>query len=512
MRKLLRRECRVKLTSRWGRSCGRPCNDAQRFLTSYECITLWFYREAGGFVLKSLSVLGLRGFATRQTLEFAIPSGELGSGLTIIVGANNAGKSTMMEALRALAADQGVSVTQGKRNEKAGDLVEISVTPTNGQALTLKSVTAGSSETVRVGDYHAQRTVLVIPSRRTFAPYFHRNEWDRTTYIGQGGLPAARESAVANFNSRLFRALKNQEGFNRLLARVIHPVPSWTIDQADSGQHFVKIRNGDSWHSSEGAGEGFVSLLFLIDGLYDSAEGDLIAIDEPELSLHPSVQRRLCGLIAEYAATRQIVVSTHSPYFVDIHALATGGRIARAFRRDNASELSHLSRETALRLYEAARDMNNPHLMGLDAREVFFLEDNIILVEGQEDVMFLSRALSSIETELNGTVFGWGAGGAEKIELIAKVLDELSFKKVVGLVDADKAGLLGKFRAKFPRFHFAAIPANDIRSKPATRARDAKIGLLDDGNETVRQEYWEDFAAIVRYTNAYLSGKDDSPE
>ena len=34
----------------------------------------------------SLTLKGLRGFSTEQTLEFAKPSGEVGSGLTILVG------------------------------------------------------------------------------------------------------------------------------------------------------------------------------------------------------------------------------------------------------------------------------------------------------------------------------------------------------------------------------------------------------------------------------------------
>ena len=32
------------------------------------------------------------------------------------------------------------------------------------------------------------------------------------------------------------------------------------------------------------------------------------------------------------------------------------------------------------------RDLNNPHTLGIEANEAFFLEDSIILVEGQEDV------------------------------------------------------------------------------------------------------------------------------
>jgi AAA15 family ATPase/GTPase len=50
-----------------------------------------------------IDISGLRGFATNQRLELAIPNGKVGSGLTIVVGQNNAGKSTVTEAFAAIA-------------------------------------------------------------------------------------------------------------------------------------------------------------------------------------------------------------------------------------------------------------------------------------------------------------------------------------------------------------------------------------------------------------------------
>jgi hypothetical protein len=275
----------------------------------------------------------------------------------------------------------------------------------------------------------------------------------------------------------------------------------------DSGQHFVKIRVGDATHSSEGAGEGFISLLFIIDALHDIGKGEMVAVDEPELSLYPAVQRNLARLISEYAATNQVVIATHSPYFVDIEALGHGARFVRVYRRKQGTEFAQLSDETGRRLYRASLDMNNPHMMGLNAREVFFLDDEIVIVEGQEDVMFYGRALDTVKEELQGTIFGWGAGGAEKIELIAKVLDELRYQKVVGLVDANKSDLLDGLRAQFKNYHFDAIPGDDIRTKPATKARDARSGLLDDANEKVRPEYREPFSRVIQAANKYLTDK-----
>jgi hypothetical protein len=40
-------------------------------------------------------------------------------------------------------------------------------------------------------------------------------------------------------------------------------------------------------------------------------------IDEPELDLHPQMQKKLALLLSEEAKTRQIIVCTHSPYFIN---------------------------------------------------------------------------------------------------------------------------------------------------------------------------------------------------
>ncbi len=40
-------------------------------------------------------------------------------------------------------------------------------------------------------------------------------------------------------------------------------------------------------------------------------------IDEPEISLHPQAQRKLLDSLKEISKTKQVFVSTHSPFFVD---------------------------------------------------------------------------------------------------------------------------------------------------------------------------------------------------
>lgn len=50
--------------------------------------------------IQSLKLAYFKGFSNNETrLDFSIPNGELGSGLNILIGENNSGKSTVFEAI-----------------------------------------------------------------------------------------------------------------------------------------------------------------------------------------------------------------------------------------------------------------------------------------------------------------------------------------------------------------------------------------------------------------------------
>lgn len=459
--------------------------------------------------LQKLELRGLRGFATLQELAFAIPNGESGSGLTTLVGPNNGGKSTIVEALRALAASSPQnlthprSFTEGRRNKRAGDKIIIQATDSSGKVGGLRTVESGGSETewlpAQVGEQ-----IFVLPSRRYFNPLFYKNVTTRGDYIVNYDVSStARGGPLQQFGARLFQVQQNHTEFDAVLEEVISPVPKWTIDQTDSEQYYLKVETSGQHHSSEGMGEGLVSLLIIIDALYDSSAGDVIVIDEPELSLHPSLQRRLFTLLSKYAADRQIVIATHSPYFVDFNALLRGARIARLHLHDGSSVISALSEPTVKRLAGFIHNYNNPHILGLDAREAFFLEDGVILVEGQEDVVFYQQIADQLGIKIHGSFFGWGVGGADNMKAIATVLCELGFEKVVGLIDGNRDSLVPELRKELPQYQFHAIPADDIRTKPTIKARPTVPGILDESG-IVRPEYVEPMKDMLACVNQAL--------
>lgn len=459
--------------------------------------------------IKSLTLEGLRGFSSKQFLRFAQPSGKEGSGLTILVGPNNGGKSTVVEALSTFSGRQDVSFSEGKRNKEAGDRILIRIEFDTGEEIEVKTVESGGSQTKFESKTSQQKDNLyILPSRRYFNPYFgHSSGMDRQRY-SEYPEPQIRGANLDVFSRRLFNALENKEKFDQVLRKVMDPVPSWTIELSDTRQYYLKINTSGQYHTSEGLGEGIVSLFFIVDALYDSKAGNVIIIDEPELSLHPSYQRHLAILFAEYAKSRQIVYATHSPYFVDFHYLSNGAEIARIHKSNVGCTISQLSPETADSLSGLLKNRNNPHILGLNAREALFLEDQVVLVEGQEDVVYYTKLVKDIAPKLENRFFGWGVGGAGNIETISSLLHDLGFSKVAVIVDKDKKNLLPHLKERFPEYHFDSIPAEDVRTKKEKISK-GTYGLFDE-DDSLRPEFKEETEELFRKAEGFF--QNDNPK
>jgi predicted ATP-dependent endonuclease of OLD family len=282
------------------------------------------------------------------------------------------------------------------------------------------------------------------------------------------------------------------------------------LSNQTQGNHYLKIKlSANHSHSSEGLGEGLISLMFIADALYDSPVGSLLVIDEPELSLHPALLRKLSQLLSEYAKDRQIVLATHSPYFADLSYIAAGAHLARVYVDESGCRISSLSSSTGNKINGLLANLNVPHIFGLDAREIFFQDDGVILVEGQEDVVRYRLIEEQLGTKFEGAFFGWGVEGFGNFKVCAQILSELGFSRVASIVDGDHPEVASELTSLFPKFKFFVIPAADVRTKPETQAKPGKEGLLDlDG--TIRPQFQPAISQLISEVNAYLKPKEES--
>lgn len=449
-----------------------------------------------------IEIEGFRGFAEKVHLNLSKPNGKKGSGLTIIVGPNNTGKSTIIESLHILAGTQEVSFNEFMTNKKAEHKVEITIKHKSGLMKKLKTREDGGSETeweTTGTDINPSR-IFVLPSRRGFGPLLKsqakRKKEERLKYISNTPFSGNRREEMYRFQTRIFKWQDNKKRFNKELKKILDLLPEWKINNL-TGEKYLEISEGEARYNSEGLGDGILNILMIADAFYDSVPKETIVIDEPELSLHPSLQKKLLKYFAEYAKDRKIVISTHSPYFIDFNYLVNGAMLVRTVKENNSIKLYQLSKKSIINIKNFKNDLFNPHVLGLNAKEVFFLEDKVILVEGQKDVLCYENILNQLGIPLKGEFFGWGVGGAEKMRIIAQILEELGFKKVLGILDSDKKKNAKDLEKKFKNYSFFNIPTEDVIDKKN------KIGICDK-HGILKSKYINNMKKIFENINNIL--------
>lgn len=267
---------------------------------------------------------------------------------------------------------------------------------------------------------------------------------------------------------------------------ILDTLPNWSIEEYPSGDYYLKFEYNGFIHTSDGLGDGLINIFFIVDALYDSDIQQTIVIDEPELSLHPSLQKRVLKYLAEYAKDRQIVITTHSPYFVNFDYLINGARLFRTVKENNLIKIYQLSSESITSIKDYKNDLYNPHVLGLNAKEIFFLADNVILVEGQDDIYCYEKMQNKLGMFLKGEFFGWGVGGANKMKPISKILQDLGYKKVVGILDSDNKTqkIFNDISEEFKDYKYFRIPTKDVIKKRGVK----KTAICDKFGE-LKNEY-----------------------
>lgn len=331
--------------------------------------------------IKRLTINGLRGFSDETNIHFAIPDNLTpGSGLTVLVGPNNSGKSTIIEAVHLLISNNDI-IPISSRNIKNAGKIKIEAEDLNGNIRTIESTNNNGAFVQKkynnqdIDFWADNMNTFILSSKRNFLSTFHNNSYqNRDSYKGNISDSDYRSenNINNNFGGRLLTIYKNRNKFDNCLEKVIKPLPKWTIESSDSNNLYLEFSFDKIKHSSKGAGDGYINIFNIVDSLYDSVENNVILIDEPEISLHPDLQRKLFNLLVEYSKDKQIIVSTHSPYFVDWSLFSNKTKIIRLKKELDSIQLFELSETTKNGISKILDDYQKPHILSLNANEIFF--------------------------------------------------------------------------------------------------------------------------------------------
>lgn len=110
----------------------------------------------------------------------------------------------------------------------------------------------------------------------------------------------------------------------------------------------------------------------------------LVGIEEPELYIHPQIQRSIFSVLKEFAQLDQVVYVTHEPAFIDIasyHEIAVVRKVSVA----EGSRVTQCERGV-LGDPEERKGFQFLNSFGLQQNELFFAR-SVVLVEGDQDMI-----------------------------------------------------------------------------------------------------------------------------
>lgn len=152
----------------------------------------------------------------------------------------------------------------------------------------------------------------------------------------------------------------------------------------------------------------------------------VVAIEEPESHLHPESARQLYDTIMSLSQTHQIVLTTHSPLFVN---------------RTNLKEniIVNDGKATPVKKIKEIRDV-----LGIHISDNLTNAEHVLIVEGEDDKTALEKLLPSMSTKIkraiqNGTFIIDYIGGAGNLPYKLSFYRNLQCKYHV-LLDNDDAG------------------------------------------------------------------------
>jgi predicted ATP-dependent endonuclease of OLD family len=479
-------------------------------------------------ILTKFELKGFRGFTKKQTVDFAAPDNtKLGSGITYIVGENNSGKTSILEALQMREfndANNKLRTSDCESNNTAFKLFVDNDVPI--QHLTLirpdSYVLQDSINTDDSRTFHAEHYPVFVPSRRSWSPrvnnsYNLQNARMNHTNNSERLRQLPEVYGLNNFIADLFYAIetdkKTYAEVIELIRRVFPDFQSFSTVNEDAANISYKTNDGIR-HRSDFLGDGVVSVMRILAQLVVCGDRAMI-IDEPELSLHPLSQKRLIKVLAERAMRQQIIISTHSPYLVSWEYIKQGAKLNRVVKLSPKETAVFILQEyETYQKFANGENWQQPFLFDTVAREVFF-NDNILFLEGQEDVGLLSNS-GDLDSRIN--IFGYGVRGFEAFELSLRLAKDLGIKKAAVILDKGEAedGAKQKLERLFPKYKVIQWEKNDIRDKKgycelddngqlnASTSKPPKTGYFDNKGKKKQGEELGDYTNKIKKLNRYF--------
>lgn len=207
------------------------------------------------------------------------------------------------------------------------------------------------------------------------------------------GEKSSLRSLLSSIEKKTQNVFKNQFGDAEIKFKFQEPNTDLYFKSTKVG-----TQDGSNFFSLEENGSGMqravaLALLQVYSETLKSVDGAKVDkpfylfVDEPEICLHPSAQKKLFNALAEISKYQQVFITTHSPYFISPELVQNVWKLENDGKNISTSSMGD--------------DIvfNVKKMLDLENREIFFV-NKVILVEGVKDRYCLRRFVKSDNYEL----------------------------------------------------------------------------------------------------------------
>lgn len=447
--------------------------------------------------LKQLKIKNFKWYKNEEEINFAIPNKENNKiWLTVIVWPNNSGKTTVLDSILKLKRNARILDTEFFDSNK---FLEIKFINENNDTTFLKNID-NWSQLSKSGSFDINKFSLVS-SRRQWNHKFPIGDIQMSFYEENLLLSVENKYQIdrhfwqllSNFNQEPSR----KEKLTNFLKKLIPWFNTWTIATSSNNEDYIKYKiNNEKYHEANLLWDWVISLfkiwVYMIEDTWK-----ILYLDEPELSLHPDTQKLLSKEIIEYSKNKQIIINTHSPYFINLEEIQNWLKVIRTNKINwefcKIFEINDNILQEAIN-WLTRKNWQKPQAFDIVWKEIFFW-NNIVFVEWQEDVWLINDYIKKENIGINFSLFWYWSWWAENIEKLLELAKEL-WLKAWAVYDADKKSIFNEISSKFSNFKIQKIEKDDIRDK----YKDSEILFKEwifDKNWDIKEDCKEQFNKLI---------------
>lgn len=240
----------------------------------------------------------------------------------------------------------------------------------------------------------------------------------------------------------------------------------------------------------------------IISTVLSMSEGNIVIMDEPEIGLHPNLQKKIIKLIEEKSGSgSQFILITHSPFFMNSNWIENTVRITMEDGKSRSMDIHDLMDGTGK--YDRL-------IPKTDFRNLLFSK-GVIIVEGIGDRIALElvdRYSSSIEGAPGISENEWmilESGGVESFKTNLKFVDQLGLKWVlIGDIDS----ILLVRRRSLPATFQALSDSGNLPETTLSLIKENLGLLMKSDGEDAKQGIINKLKKIAEENDVFVFEKD----